>query len=120
MPKIIKIRGKSKGKEDKKTKRTKKITIDIKKRPKNLVGRKKSINFALANGKRHQRKSRANDSVAQLVEQMTLNHWVVGSSPTGVTIKDHRKWKTVENQTFSTVFIFAQTAKIGISEHSAV
>ena len=39
---------------------------------------------------------------------------------TGVTIKDHRKWKTVENQTFSTVFIFAQTAKIGISEHSAV
>ena len=26
-----------------------------------------------------------NDSVAQLVEQMTLNHWVVGSSPTGVT-----------------------------------
>ena len=61
-----------------------------------------------------------NDSVAQLVEQMTLNHWVVGSSPTGVTIKDHRKWKTVENQTFSTVFIFAQTAKIGISEHSAV
>ncbi len=38
----------------------------------------------------------------------------------GVTIKDHRKWKTVENQTFSTVFIFAQTAKIGISEHSAV
>ena len=61
-----------------------------------------------------------NDLVAQLVEQMTLNHWVVSSSLTGVTIKDHRKWKTVENQTFSTVFIFAQTAKIGISEHSAV
>lgn len=29
--------------------------------------------------------SRLFDSVAQLVEQMTLNHWVVGSSPTGVT-----------------------------------
>ena len=43
-----------------------------------------------------------------------------GSFRAGVTIKDHRKWKTVENQTFSTVFIFAQTAKIGISEHSAV
>ncbi len=28
-----------------------------------------------------------NDSVAQLVEQMTLNHWVVGSSPTGVTTR---------------------------------
>ncbi len=26
-----------------------------------------------------------NDSVAQLVEQMTLNHWVVGSIPTGIT-----------------------------------
>lgn len=25
------------------------------------------------------------DSVAQLVEQMTLNHWVVGSIPTGIT-----------------------------------
>ena len=43
-----------------------------------------------------------NDSVAQLVEQMTLNHWVVGSSPTGVTI---------ENQTVtiksSCLFLFA-------------
>ena len=29
--------------------------------------------------------NKKNDSVAQLVEQMTLNHWVVGSSPTGVT-----------------------------------
>ena len=28
------------------------------------------------------------DSVAQLVEQMTLNHWVVGSSPTGVTFEE--------------------------------
>ncbi len=27
------------------------------------------------------------DSVAQLVEQQTLNLWVVGSNPTGVTIK---------------------------------
>ena len=32
-------------------------------------------------------KDAENDSVAQLVEQMTLNHWVVGSSPTGVTPK---------------------------------
>ncbi len=30
-------------------------------------------------------KQRSNDSVAQLVEQLTLNQWVVGSSPTGVT-----------------------------------
>ncbi len=27
----------------------------------------------------------SDDSVAQLVEQLTLNQWVVGSSPTGVT-----------------------------------
>ena len=43
-----------------------------------------SINFALANGKTT-RKQHKDDSVAQLVERMTLNHWVVGSSPTGVT-----------------------------------
>ncbi len=49
---------------------------------KNLVERKRSINFALAKGDDNPRKV---DSVAQLVEQMTLNHWVVGSSPTGVT-----------------------------------
>ena len=28
-----------------------------------------------------------NDLVAQLVEQMTLNHWVEGSSPSQVTRK---------------------------------
>ena len=27
-----------------------------------------------------------NDSVAQLVEQLTLNQWVEGSSPSGVTL----------------------------------
>lgn len=34
------------------------------------------------------RKQHKDDSVAQLVEQMTLNHWVVGSSPTGVTTRE--------------------------------
>ena len=29
-----------------------------------------------------------NDLVAQLVEQMTLNHWVEGSSPSQVTQKE--------------------------------
>ena len=33
----------------------------------------------------------SDDSVAQLVEQLTLNQWVVGSSPTGVT-KMNAKW----------------------------
>ena len=112
MPKIIKIRGKSKGKEDKKTKRTQKITIDIKKRPKNLVGRKKSINFALANGRRHQRKSRANDSVDQLVEQMTLNHWVVGSSPTGVTKPNGKIKQIAETKTVSAIFVMSLSGRI--------
>ena len=40
----------------------------------------KSITFATATSKR-------NDSVAQLVEQMTLNHWVESSSLAGVTEK---------------------------------
>ena len=57
--------------------------------------------------------SRGNDSVAQLVEQMTLNHWVVGSSPTGVTYKDHKKWKITENQAFSVIFILSETPEIG-------
>ena len=44
-----------------------------------------------------QRKTKNDDSVAQLVEQLTLNQRVESSSLSGVTIKDHRKWKTVEN-----------------------
>ena len=31
-----------------------------------------------------------NDLVAQLVEQMTLNHWVEGSSPSQVTQRKNR------------------------------
>ncbi len=38
----------------------------------------------------------------------------------GVTITDHKTWKIAENQAFSAIFIFAQPAKIGISEHSTV
>ena len=41
------------------------------------------------------RKKGDNDSVAQLVEQMTLNHWVEGSSPSGVTWIDFRVVKLV-------------------------
>ena len=44
-----------------------------------LAGFKKSRTFAA-----HLQKAHC-DSVAQLVEQLTLNQWVVGSSPTGVT-----------------------------------
>ena len=46
-----------------------------------LVSSKNSSNFAPANVTSIVHF----DSVAQLVEQLTLNQWVVGSSPTGVT-----------------------------------
>ena len=58
--------------------KTKKIAFFAKKICKNACQFKN--NAYLCNRNRKQP-----DSVAQLVEQMTLNHWVVGSSPTGVT-----------------------------------
>ena len=73
--------------------------------------KKKGSNFAPQKGKqcscilflKH-------DSVAQLVEQMTLNHWVVGSSPTGVTRQSIKMQKTSEIQTISEVFRYPQPA----------
>ena len=52
--------------------------LSAKKVAQNFVGQKNSITFASHLKKRH-------DSVAQLVEQMTLNHWVESSSLSGVT-----------------------------------
>ena len=57
----------------------KKFTSSNKNLQKTFVGSAKSITFVPAN-----------DSVAQLVEQMTLNHWVEGSSPSGVTFDFQR------------------------------
>ena len=54
-----------------------------------------------------------NALLAQLVEQLTLNQWVEGSSPSGVTYKDHKKWKITENQAFSVIFILSKTPEIG-------
>lgn len=50
-----------------------------KKCPENLVEKSKSTTFASS-------KRKDNDSVAQLVEQQTLNLWVQGSIPCWVTI----------------------------------
>ena len=81
---------------------------------KNLDNNEKDSNFAPQKGHGyHVSLILKHDSVAQLVEQMTLNHWVVGSSPTGVTYKDHRKWKIAENQTFSAIFILSKSPEIG-------
>ena len=51
-----------------------------------------------------------NDSVAQLVEQMTLNHWVESSSLSGVTRQKVKMQKTSEIQTISEVFRYTQPA----------
>ena len=58
--------------------------LSAKKMAQNFVGRKNSITFASHLKKCH-------DSVAQLVEQMTLNHWVESSSLSGVTKRGNSK-----------------------------
>ena len=60
------------------------------------------------------------DSLAQLVEHNTFNVGVLGSSPRRITKTPYKMRKIAENQTFSAIFIFGKTPKIGISEHSAV
>jgi hypothetical protein len=40
------------------------------------------------------------DSVAQLVEQKTLNLWVLGSSPSGVTFKAEKQLGNVSRERF--------------------
>ncbi len=58
--------------------------------------RKKVVILHSQTGETRKRTNNRNDSVAQLVEQMTLNHWVVGSSPTGVTDKSNKMLKDAE------------------------
>ena len=53
-----------------------------------------------------ERDSKNNDSVAQLVEQMTLNHWVESSSLSGVTKGSINPQKSSENHWFSELFLF--------------
>ena len=65
---------------------------------KNLDNNEKDSNFAPQKGRGyHVSLILKHDSVAQLVEQMTLNHWVVGSSPTGVTKGSIRPMNSSEN-----------------------
>ena len=50
------------------------------------------------------------DSVAQLVEQLTLNQWVEGSSPSGVTRQNIKMQKTSEISWISEVFRYLPPA----------
>ena len=55
-----------------------------------------------------------NDLVAQLVEQMTLNHWVVGSSPTRIT-KNKTRLKQLDQK--SGCFFFLYTSEYSTVSH---
>ena len=52
------------------------------------------------------------DSVAQLVEQMTLNHWVEGSSPSGVTKPNGKIKQIAETKTVSAIFVMSLSGRI--------
>ena len=58
------------------------------------------------------RQQHKDDSVAQLVEQMTLNHWVVGSSPTGVTKPNGKIKQIAEAKTVSAIFVMSLSGRI--------
>ena len=68
-------------------------------------------NFATAKGKPIPL-ALQDDSVAQLVEQMTLNHWVVGSSPTGVTKPNGKIKQIAETKTVSAIFVISLSGRI--------
>ena len=52
-----------------------------------------------------------NDSVAQLVEQMTLNHWVESSSLSGVTRPNGKIKQIAETKTVSAIFVMSYPAE---------
>ena len=52
------------------------------------------------------------DSVAQLVEQMTLNHWVESSSLSGVTKQNGRMPQIAETKTVSAIFVIPLSGRI--------
>ena len=51
------------------------------------------------------------DSVAQLVEQMTLNHWVESSSLSGVTRPNGKIKQIAETKTVSAIFVMSYSAE---------
>ena len=59
-----------------------------------------------------QRKSKITDSVAQLVEQMTLNHWVESSSLSGVTRQNDKTPQIAETKTVSAIFVIPLSGRI--------
>ncbi len=58
------------------------------------------------------RKSKRADSVAQLVEQMTLNHWVESSSLSGVTKPTGKIKQIAETKTVSAIFVISLSGRI--------
>ena len=54
----------------------------------------------------------ANDSVAQLVEQLTLNQWVESSSLSGVTKQNGKIKQIAETKTVSAIFVMSLSGRI--------
>ena len=48
---------------------------------------------------------KSNDFVAQLVEQLTLNQWVEGSSPSEVTTRNGKTLRTFDSQRLFSFYI---------------
>ena len=68
------------------------MRLENKKNEKRFGGTKKSLYLCIA----IEKTPICNDSVAQLVEQLTLNQWVESSSLSGVTIKDGKTPQNAE------------------------
>ena len=80
-----------------------------------MAGIKKLRTFATQFGKRpHWRphKQLQHDSVAQLVEQLTLNQWVESSSLSGVTKPNGKIKQIAETKTVSAIFVMSLSGRI--------
>ena len=64
--------------------------------PKNLQRKKLSSIFAASLRERPNKRDKINDSVAQLVEQLTLTQWVESSSLSGVTKQNGKTPQSTE------------------------
>ena len=80
-----------------------------------MAGIKKLRTFATQFGKRpHWRphKQLRFDSVAQLVEQLTLNQWVESSSLSGVTKQNGKTLQIAETKIVSAIFVIPLSGRI--------
>ena len=76
-----------------------------------MVSPKKVPNFA-SQMRETPHEAKENDSVAQLVEQLTLNQWVESSSLSGVTKPNGKIKQIAETKTVSAIFVMSLSGRI--------